>query len=269
MSGLPSSDSAIDPAHEYMDPNYMTTSDTPRCDALFGEIVAYLKARDIDYDDSGLPDDAPTWKKLARQLERELAAYKRGPSGDKLHVEPTPMGFVAYYDPEGLNGHGHNPREAVEVLLDQTDEAYRGEWDKREKMRRELAEARQVLFDIGLNYDHADFVLVTVRDRLGHDSDCAQHNAPALPIGPCNCRLSKLASTESGRATAPEPRPLFSNWQGKPCEVCKRAVYPPSTIHGRAAAVLGDRVWHGECFPPEGVSGTFTAGGVPDRDAAP
>ena len=25
-----------------------------------------------------------------------------------------------------------------------------------------------------------------------HDSDCATHNEPAMPNGPCNCRLSQV-----------------------------------------------------------------------------
>lgn len=31
-----------------------------------------------------------------------------------------------------------------------------------------------------------------------HDSDCALHNAPALPIGPCNCSRSRLAGNSQG-----------------------------------------------------------------------
>ena len=27
-----------------------------------------------------------------------------------------------------------------------------------------------------------------------HSSDCALHNGPALPVGPCNCYLSRIAA---------------------------------------------------------------------------
>ena len=27
--------------------------------------------------------------------------------------------------------------------------------------------------------------------EIQHDSDCAMHNAPALPVGPCNCSAAQ------------------------------------------------------------------------------
>lgn len=34
-----------------------------------------------------------------------------------------------------------------------------------------------------------------VYGELMHDSDCAVHNAPALPVGPCNCSAQAAATT--------------------------------------------------------------------------
>ena len=48
---------------------------------------------------------------------------------------------------------------------------------------------------------------------------------------------------------------------GKPCETCGKPVHPPTNIYMKAAHVLSGRIWHGDCFPSEGVSGTFTLGG--------
>lgn len=50
---------------------------------------------------------------------------------------------------------------------------------------------------------------------------------------------------------------------GKPCAACGKPVNPPTTIHQKAASVLGRQIWHGDCFPPQGVSGTFTTGEPP------
>lgn len=33
----------------------------------------------------------------------------------------------------------------------------------------------------------ADTMISIVANAIGHDSDCALHNAPALPVGPCDC----------------------------------------------------------------------------------
>lgn len=38
---------------------------------------------------------------------------------------------------------------------------------------------------------HAHSVRVSPRQ---HDSDCAVHNGPALPVGPCNCKLAEATS---------------------------------------------------------------------------
>lgn len=55
---------------------------------------------------------------------------------DTLHVEPTPLGWVAYFDPEGLNGHGKTREEALTELLDQTDECWRRTMDERKEEAR-------------------------------------------------------------------------------------------------------------------------------------
>lgn len=40
-------------------------------------------------------------------------------------------------------------------------------------------------FDAGRNHEHGPC------DRCGHTSDCATHNAPALPMGDCDCRYAR------------------------------------------------------------------------------
>lgn len=50
-------------------------------------------------------------------------------------------------------------------------------------------------------------------------------------------------------------------WWGRDCAKCGKPVHPPTNRYMKAAMVLNDRIWHGECFPAEGVSGTFTVGG--------
>jgi hypothetical protein len=54
----------------------------------------------------------------------------------------------------------------------------------------------------------------------------------------------------------------YATWPlwGKPCEACGRPVHPPTNMYQKAASCLGDRIWHGDCFPAGGVSGTFTTG---------
>jgi hypothetical protein len=64
-------------------------------------------------------------------------------NSDKLHVEPTPVGWTAYYDPEGLHGDGAALVDALEDLLEQTDEAWRKALDERDAARRALSEGVQ------------------------------------------------------------------------------------------------------------------------------
>lgn len=57
---------------------------------------------------------------------------------DKLHIEyrSTPNDWVAYYDPEGLTGCGHEREFAIEDLLERTDEEWRKALDKLDAIRR-------------------------------------------------------------------------------------------------------------------------------------
>lgn len=34
-------------------------------------------------------------------------------------------------------------------------------------------------------------LIAALRQFVGHDSDCATHNEPAMPNGPCDCSLSR------------------------------------------------------------------------------
>jgi hypothetical protein len=61
-------------------------------------------------------------------------------NSDKLHVEPTPMGWTAYYDPEGLHGDGADRAGALEDLLEQTDEAWRKALDEHDATKRALSD---------------------------------------------------------------------------------------------------------------------------------
>jgi len=45
---------------------------------------------------------------------------------------------------------------------------------------------------------------VTEPAKANHESDCAQHNAPALPVGPCDCNAAMIA--RDGPARSREPR---------------------------------------------------------------
>lgn len=55
---------------------------------------------------------------------------------------------------------------------------------------------REVLMDddsnvdaaVGLTYGLVDRIRSALRGAASHDSDCAVHNAPALPIGACTCK---------------------------------------------------------------------------------
>lgn len=82
-------------------------------------------------------------------------------AADTLHIEPTPIGWVAYYDPEGLNGHGKTKEDALTELLEQTDERWRKALDEQDVMRRSISEAeterdafRTVLE--GMEFQHLD-----------------------------------------------------------------------------------------------------------------
>lgn len=50
----------------------------------------------------------------------------------------------------------------------------------------------------------------------------------------------------------------FTYLYGQSCAKCGKPVHPPTSRYTKATAVLGDRIWHGDCFPETGVSGTFT-----------
>lgn len=43
------------------------------------------------------------------------------------------------------------------------------------------------LIDEALAAYHQEFHLLDAAQEVQHDSDCAVHNAPALPVGPCDC----------------------------------------------------------------------------------
>jgi hypothetical protein len=62
-------------------------------------------------------------------------------NSDKLHVEPTPVGWTAYYDPEGLHGDGASRADALEDLLEQTDEAWRKALDEKDALRRSISDS--------------------------------------------------------------------------------------------------------------------------------
>jgi chromosome segregation ATPase len=58
---------------------------------------------------------------------------------DSLHIEPTPLGWTAYYDPEGLTGEGNTEMEAVSDLLEKTDERLGEVLKERGDLQRERA----------------------------------------------------------------------------------------------------------------------------------
>lgn len=62
-------------------------------------------------------------------------------NSDTLHIETTPMGFTAYYDPEGFHGDGAAIADALQDLLEQTDEAWRKALDEKDALRRSIADA--------------------------------------------------------------------------------------------------------------------------------
>jgi hypothetical protein len=64
-------------------------------------------------------------------------------NSDKLHVEPAPVGWTAYYDPEGLHGDGASRADALEDLLEQTDEAWRKALDERDAAKLSFSEEQK------------------------------------------------------------------------------------------------------------------------------
>lgn len=49
-----------------------------------------------------------------------------------------------------------------------------------------------------------------------HDSDCAVHNAPALPVGPCDCTLSEKPAQEQVAAVRAVPE--VKEWIDRVCQ---------------------------------------------------
>lgn len=45
-------------------------------------------------------------------------------------------------------------------------------------------------------------------ERNGHSSDCAVHNEPAFPNGPCDCGYSEVAAIRSRSSAPPVPAPI-------------------------------------------------------------
>ena len=136
------------------------------------------------------------------ELVRELDAFKRGPNGDKLHIEPTPMGWTAYYDPEGFCGHGRTQHDAVLELLDATDGAYRIVWDERQELRRELAEA-------GVREQRLRDLLDA--ENIGYPKELAGVSGRYLNGNP-----SGQVSTEPSPAKAGTPDPAVTNEDSGP-----------------------------------------------------
>lgn len=74
-------------------------------------------------------------------------------NSDKLHIESTPMGWTAYYDPEGLHGDGAAIVDALEDLLEQTDEAWRKALDERDAAKAMIAQLEKKISVEGYPYD--------------------------------------------------------------------------------------------------------------------
>ncbi len=70
---------------------------------------------------------------------------------------------------------------------------------------------------------------------------------------------------EAARAqSVQDPAPLTSMY-GQPCAACGAPVRVPMSRNEKAAAVIGDRIWHGQCFPADGVASFTTNPNPSDR----
>lgn len=91
-----------------------------------------------------------------------------------------------------------------------------------------------------------DFPGAVASDGKMHKDFCLIFNGEA-----CNC----------GELTGVGV-PAFSAGSGAPCSGCGKPVYIPSGKYELAPTVADGRIWHGACFPREGVSG---AGNSPNH----
>lgn len=67
--------------------------------------------------------------------------------------------------------------------------------------------------DLGLIDDLCRAAL-TEEQQQGHRSDCAMHNAPAMPAGPCDCGAAGIAEPSIARPWKSSPSPENRNDRG-------------------------------------------------------
>jgi hypothetical protein len=85
----------------------------------------------------------------------------------------------------------------IRTILSQLDETWpiaamhlRGEFGRLRMLRNADREALRMIADnrlLGMSPDKYASDYLAIMDEAIHASDCALHNAPALPVGPCNC----------------------------------------------------------------------------------
>ena len=96
--------------------------------------------------------------------------------------------------------------------------------------------------DCNLHRAHAESALATHKaeiERLRaaldpHSSDCATHNEPAYPNGPCDCWISKAKELYASQFTDSEDHERFFSWYGaellavvKQCDDARAALASP------------------------------------------
>lgn len=94
-------------------------SATPRSDATEAAIYAYLDAAGIEYEKRELPADMPSWERLARALERELAeARATNKSVGDFSRERFEERVYADYFIRGIRRNPSPPKPKISGCLD-------------------------------------------------------------------------------------------------------------------------------------------------------
>jgi hypothetical protein len=129
----------------------------------------------------------------------------------RFTYESTPGAWRCYYDPEGPQGFGKTKDEA--------------------------------LFDLWLSCGEEESLMKAIVAAL----------AP-LPQDPSGVPVQTPSASDARTASAPtiqdDPMPQpFTYLYGQPCAACGVPVRVPMSRNEKAAAVIGDRIWHGQCFP--------------------
>lgn len=161
-----------------------------------------------------------------------------------LHIEPTPLGWTAYYDPEGLTGEGNTEMEAVSDLLEKTDERLSDVLSERGDLRRELAEANDRMGRDYFAHSEAERLLDEYQIKSGKQ----QARIGELEQGIAKAETKSVNVFDNCMAEATRARELYlaeREYAGQLRAALERiAARGPYSVNGGMACATCRAFWH-------------------------